>query len=615
MLDDFDNLSAMKGGVNDKLSFFEYLSNGYAGPTGRPISKISFLLDDNAWPSSPENFKQTNLSIHLLIGVFLFLLLRKVVSNIEGPKVANWIALLVMAIWLVHPLQVSTVSYVIQRMTQLSSLFIVIFVTAYTYWRSYSLPSKLTSLIIPTLLYGIFFLLAVFSKENGALLPLYVAVVELTLFSKKTTSKALRQWRNLFIYLPSLLLLAYIAYFPHWIPSYESREFTLSERLITEPVVLFDYLRHLFTFEVHGLGLLQDDYPVYSSLLSAKPFLAMSAIIALVFFSLRYRKDYPIVAFGILWFFAGHIIESTTISLELYFEHRNYLPILGPILAFTIIAYRMLSRARLRVRVVLFSCAFFLVGTSASITYGYAKEWGDPLRILPIWSVEHPDSSRAQRIYAHVLASRGMTYGALDVLDESYQRFPKDLSMPIISIDISCRFDLPLRYDLRILSDRISEHEITDGLRPALTSLFESITNSRCREHIPALHAFVPKLGLLENNYVLNRLVASIYVLDGELYLRQGNLMGALSSFVKIEEMLPTEDSALRLAQIYTMFMDYDRAIEFVRIAQSRHNQGNVINIYEKKYEYEESVKKLEKLRSMMESATRETRQSVDNDN
>src|SRR5690554_7999884 len=73
LFDDIPNLEALGslGGVINKETSLSFVFGGWSGPTGRPISLASFLLDDNTWPSYAPWFKQTNLYIHILCGLLL----------------------------------------------------------------------------------------------------------------------------------------------------------------------------------------------------------------------------------------------------------------------------------------------------------------------------------------------------------------------------------------------------------------------------------------------------------------------------------------------------------------------------------------------------------------
>ncbi|MBR9909058.1 MAG: hypothetical protein GYB33_01745 [Gammaproteobacteria bacterium] len=570
MFDDPDNLSAMRGGVTDWVSLQHYLSHGNAGPLGRPLSKLSFLLNDNNWPSTADTFKYTNLLLHMLCGVLMFAGLRLALRARLSVAGADWTALFISALFLLHPLQVSTVMYVVQRMTQLASLFILAGVAVHCYVRMKYPQLGVKHLFWLGLSAALCTLLAVLSKESGALLPVYLLIIEATLLAERDAGRLFTWWRRIVLGLPTLGLLAYLCYLPRWVNSYTHRDFSLTERLLTEPVVLWDYVGRILSMKVSGLGLFHDDYPVYSSLAEPRVWLALVAILAVAALALIYRRRSPLLCFGVLWFLGGHLIESTTPALELYFEHRNYLPMIGPLLV--VLELLRLGFNRISADLPKFIPLFAVLVTALAglSTWGYASEWRSLRTIIPIWAVEHPDSPRAQRGYAYTLASIGMPRVALQTLEEAAARFPADLSFPVMSLDVSCAYDLPPRYDLTALAAGIEQYEITDGLRPALTSVFRRLDGNRCMELAEGLHLLVASLERIGKAEALPRSIAGFHVLDGNLYIRERKPFLALRSFAKIDQIKPTPDSALRLADLYLLMADFESAIRFVELARER---------------------------------------------
>src|SRR5690606_25683489 len=97
------------------------------------------------------------------------------------------------------------------------------------------------------------------------------------------------------------------------------------ERLMTEPRILFDYLYHLYIPGFEGHGLYQDGYIVSKTLFEPiSTIFAIIGIVILLTFSIAYKKKIPLLSLSILFFLVSHLIESTVVGLELYFEHRNY---------------------------------------------------------------------------------------------------------------------------------------------------------------------------------------------------------------------------------------------------------------------------------------------------
>src|SRR4051812_24632122 len=118
LFDDYANLPALGayGPIDDTTTFLRYITSGHADPTGRPLALLSFLVDARDWPADPAPFKRTNLLLHLLNGALLgWLLLRLGEALVLDARRAAVAAVFGSALWLLHPLLVSTVLYVVQR--------------------------------------------------------------------------------------------------------------------------------------------------------------------------------------------------------------------------------------------------------------------------------------------------------------------------------------------------------------------------------------------------------------------------------------------------------------------------------------------------------------------
>ena len=327
-LDDFPNLSELS--EIEENGFFYYIFSGFAGPSGRPLSLFTFALQYPAWPSDPAAFKAVNLAIHCVNGVLVWLISLRLIAPLEKDRGRRRVfALLTTALWLLHPMQLSTVLYVVQRMTLLSALFTLTGLWAYLRCRDGIAgrhdPRAYLKFMAPL---AISLILAILSKESGILLLLYIIVIEKTLFSN---SAGLKNGFLLVLSLPLLALLVYLlADFGRIMASYDFRPFSMFERLLTQPSVLLVYLKHILLPVYGSFGLFHDDFPISTGLLTPPYTLVSIAALILVFLAgLRLRRSAPVFSFAVLWFLAGHALEAGFVNLELYFEHRNYLPSLG----------------------------------------------------------------------------------------------------------------------------------------------------------------------------------------------------------------------------------------------------------------------------------------------
>jgi len=214
-----------------------------------------------------------------------------------------------------------------------------------------------------------------------------------------------------------------------------------------------------------------------------------------------------------------------------------------------------------------------LLGVATISTYGYARDWGDSDRLIPIWSLEHPKSLRAQRSYAQLLALRNMPQEALDLLDDVYKQEPHDLSLPIMSLDISCHFGMANRYSPLDLAGRVAEHRFTDGLRVAITEYAGKLLDGGCAQDADAVHILLKALPNVKKINPGSSLIAVFALLDAELYYREQKWMPALTEFFHVEELKPTVSSALRLSAFYIFMQDFPLAREFLSLASERNAQ------------------------------------------
>lgn len=424
LFDDFPNLQPMGdlGGVTNWETFTSFVLSGFAGPTGRPISLASFLLDDNTWPSQAIWFKQTNILIHLLCGVMLcwavLLLLRNMKTVSE--RQAQWISVLACACWLLHPYMVSTTLYVVQRMAQLATLFCLSGIVMYLYGRLQLTARPKFAYLLMTVAVGLMTLLAAFSKENGALLPLLILVIEFSL--SKNDEKPLWQWRAAFLWLPSMAIFMLLARYIDFSENpWPSRGFNQVERLFTEARILCEYLVHIFVPRVEGNGLYQDGYEISHGLFDPlSTFFSVLFILFLLFFAFLLRIRAPLIFLAVLFFFAAHLMESTVVGLELYFEHRNHL---ASIFLFLPLAYYCIFFAG-RYKF-LPAVAVVVICLLGGITWLRASLWGNGEKLELYWVQSAQDSPRAINSMAAYYMQNGKFEEANSYIFEQSKRLPE----------------------------------------------------------------------------------------------------------------------------------------------------------------------------------------------
>ncbi len=364
----------------------------------------SFALNYYFTGFHPFYFKATNLAIHMANGVGIFALTKLLLEFYRKrftpgltSNFIQWASLAVCATWLLHPFNLTGVLFAVQRMTSLSTFFciwgLVVFFVGRT--RLYEGKSGLHLVLISIL---IFTPLAALSKETGALLPLFMFVAELSLFKFEAQQTSARRLLGILFFaviaLPAIAVSVKLLFHPEIIINpYKNRDFTLSERLMTEARVMWFYMKQIILPNISEMGLFHDDIPNSHGLLQpVSTLLSIIGLTALSGVALISRKKAPLLCFGILFFFAGHVLESTIFPLEITFEHRNYLPMYGLLLA---LQYYLLHPLKhidtLKIRKIF---SVMLIILYAGCTYARAGHWANPMD-QAIYDVEtHPNSAR-----------------------------------------------------------------------------------------------------------------------------------------------------------------------------------------------------------------------------
>lgn len=432
IFDDMPNLSPMGKYVNYSLweNFLLFILEGDSGPTGRPISLATFFMNDTSWPSNPSNFTLTNVYIHLLNGVLVFWLVFKLGNTLKLSQTQQLsFSLFCTSLWILHPLHTTTVLYIIQRMTELSALFTLSGLLFYLYGREKLSTNPKKGFIFLFIGVGASLTLSIFSKENGVLLVAYILTIEFFLLQPLNiypTTRKLYYWLIPSVFAPFFLLILYLGDRALLGAGFENRDFSLNERLLTQPRILFEYIHHILLPSTSDMSIFHDDYIISRSLLS--PWTTLPSIIGvtiLIIMSVVLRKKQPLIAFAIIWFFIGHILESTVLSLELYFEHRNYLPMLGFLIAFSwyftelFSSHRTIATGLAVLTTLLLS---FLLNQNAIL-------WSKPIELVANWHQAHPNSLRTQEAYLNVMKPFGVTEK-----DLTNEQSSKQLSKPYIRL-------------------------------------------------------------------------------------------------------------------------------------------------------------------------------------
>lgn len=398
ILDDQNNLAPVLEWWHGRVGFYDVLFGNKSGRFGRVVSMASFMLNWHLFGDSIFWLKAFNLIIHVANGILVLFLAREsfVALGYEKNNCEKW-ALFVASAWLLSPMFVSTTLYIVQRMAQLSAFFIFLGMYAYARMRRAQIAGDRAGKWFALVLLS--WMLAIFSKENGVLLLPLVFVQELSLYRFVATNLVRRSLLIFFLLaliVPLILVVGYNSYCGGClIGSYETRNFTLTQRIYTQLHIVPTYFVRLLFPNNAGFGVFQDDFPVSNGWFApVETFLGGFSILAAFLFACwKALKGKSLFAFGVFVFLVGHSLESTVFPLELYFEHRNYMPGVGVFMLFAG-GFRLVEGYSSKLaRYVPWIACFWLV-LMAFIAWNQAQVWRSHQSIVLFSQKYHPGSLR-----------------------------------------------------------------------------------------------------------------------------------------------------------------------------------------------------------------------------
>lgn len=401
LFDDYPNLLRDNDWRIEQLGWAELwqaMSQGISSPAGRPLALLSFGLTYLAFGIEQAlPYKLGNVLLHIGNGLLIFFLLQRLLPRLQvSPRWAGWLALWLAGLWLLHPLQVSTVLYVVQRMEIGAASGILLALLGYVRLRERQLQGHGPGwqgplLAVAGMAFGLGF------KETALLTPGFAFLLELTVFGFRRADGSLsRGWMMVY---GAGLILAVLAYLrlvaPFFVPGslYDTRDFGPWERLLSQPRMLMMYLGQIVLPRPEAYTFYYDQVQASRGLFEpASTAWSLAGLLALIGTAAASWRRWPLLALGVGWFLMAHALTSNLVPLELAFEHRNYLALLGPPLAVLPALAWCVRRLNTDARIML---ALVLLLGLTTLSWTQTATWGNPLRLA--WTLENraPQSARA----------------------------------------------------------------------------------------------------------------------------------------------------------------------------------------------------------------------------
>ena len=482
-LDDVSNLGELEY-VEDADSLFDFVLSGKAGPTGRPLALLTFALQADQWEQGAGPFLQVNLFIHLLNSVLLVWCLYRLarLASIERGT-AMLVAVAASSLWVTMPLLASASLLVVQRMTTLSATFMLLGLGGYLAARGRLAASPGRALVAMSFSLVAATVLATLSKETGLLLPALILVLEATVLRRPASlrTRHWRIWQGVFLALPTAVVVAYVSSWTNYPDALAARSgFGARERLLTEARLLWVYMGKALVGLPAKLGIYQTPPAVSRSLLEPLTLLASLAWIGVAAVAVIWRRRYPLFALAVFWYLAAHLIESTVLPLELYFEHRNYLAVIGPLFAACMGLFA--GKAEVRRLAIVIVPVYLLV--NLFFVFSFASVRGKPDLAANYWPIHYPDSVRAVTTLAsQELAEWGPT-AALKTLDRFVTANPRHAYLRIQELNVRCRTKPHEDHGelLERLHRELPDVDFTYSAGSMLSELFTTVSNASCRD-------------------------------------------------------------------------------------------------------------------------------------
>ncbi|HBK46862.1 MAG TPA: hypothetical protein DDZ67_10610 [Xanthomonadaceae bacterium] len=436
----FDDFSALVQNTRIHVSDLSWSSLRRAifsfepGGSGRQLAMASFAVNYALGGLDPWGWKLAGLLVHLANTWLVYLLCIRLLLLAGIRQWARSAAWIIALLWAIHPLQVSTVLYVVQRMETMSLTFVLLALLAYLRGRQLQ-GQGLNGWVwigacVP--LFG----LSLACKESAALLPAYTLALESTLLGFRAgDARIQRFWRWAYaggVVVAMLLFVAVVL--PHYASAdaYATRDFSAWQRVLTQLRLLPFYLLQMLLPLPRWMPFYYDDLTASTSLFSPLTTAGGAILLSVLLFgAIWLRRRMPLLSLGALWFFAAHLLTSNVVPLELAFEHRNYFALFGVLVALADLARRIPVRDGPGIKMVAIGAIVLVFGFLGVVR---SATWGEPLLLATELASLNPGSPRAAHDLGVLYYEMADGHPGSPFVDFARREFERESSLPNASV-------------------------------------------------------------------------------------------------------------------------------------------------------------------------------------
>jgi tetratricopeptide (TPR) repeat protein len=388
-----------------------------------PLTTLSHMADCQVYGLRPAGHHFTNVVLHNLGAVLLFLVFR-------GMTGCIWRSAFVAAIFAVHPMRVESVAWIAERKDVLSGVFFMLTLGAYLHYSRKPSVGRYVTM-------SIFLACGLMSKATFVAVPLVLLLLDYWPLdrSQKSEVSLLRQgyggqggqpparkslrlgkrsemqiWLSLVAEKIPLLALSAAAsmatVFAQTVTMASLEQLPLLPRLKNAAVSVVAYLRQMFW--PTDLAVF---YPHPHNQLNIWVVLACVAlIVVLTLLAIFFRQKHPYVFVGWFWYLIllAPVLGIVQAGLQARADRFTYLPHIGITMLVTWACADLTQQWRLR-RIVLIATATFAIAASTVLAYQQTTFWRNSISLWEHALAVTPDNQTAHQNLAAALWSKGRT--------------------------------------------------------------------------------------------------------------------------------------------------------------------------------------------------------------
>lgn len=497
----------------------------------RPMLMFSYWLNfQQAGNENTFGYHLVNVLLHWFNGILIYFAVRKALSWV---RVVKWhlevLALFAAGLFLFHPIQTESVSYVASRSETLSVFFVLAAYVAFVYRKGVDVG--LGTALGVLILFGA----AALTKEHTAVLPVLFLLTDYYWNPGFSFDGIRRNWK---LYVPIMIGAGFSLAFVWRVlttslsAGFGLKDLTWYQYFFTQCRAVWEYLRMFLL----PYGQNADyDFPFSRSITDHGTIFGLLALVAVSLVAWIYRRRFPLASYG--WFTFLILIAPTSSLVPLrdpLAERRLYLPFIG-LLFITVDLLRRWKAGKTTLAAVL---GVVLLAEGA-LAYQRNELWSNAIELWKDTVAKSPNKLRPRFQLAYVYYQAQRCTEAVEVYAQAAQ-----LEKPGSDLLI----DWALAYDCADRPD-----EAIDKLKQAAAITKTAHVYSQIGMEYGKQGKYPEALDALASAEQVNPNFAITYLYRGNVYEAQGNKTRAAEEYRRAlaldRRLQPARDALARVGQ------------------------------------------------------------------